>query len=75
MDTQTTTTLQIEGMTCSHCVGHVEKALSAVPGVLKASVDLEAKSARIDHEAGSVNAADLAAAVTEAGYPATAVEG
>lgn len=39
--------LLVEGMMCNHCKMTVEKALSAVPGVTSAAVDLEAKTATI----------------------------
>ncbi len=32
--------LQIEGMSCSHCVKTVEEALRAVPGVTRAEVQI-----------------------------------
>ncbi|WP_312002425.1 heavy-metal-associated domain-containing protein, partial [Stenotrophomonas sepilia] len=35
-----TTELAVEGMTCASCVGRVERALLAVPGVSHASVNL-----------------------------------
>ena len=35
-----TLTLPIEGMTCASCVGRVEKALKAVPGVSDAVVTI-----------------------------------
>lgn len=37
----------VEGMMCNHCKMTVEKALSAVPGVTAATVDLEAKTASV----------------------------
>ncbi|WP_163823240.1 cation transporter, partial [Proteus mirabilis] len=37
---QTTISLAIEGMTCASCVGRVERALKAVPGVVQAHVNL-----------------------------------
>ena len=40
----------IEGMKCMHCKANVEKALSAVPGVSGAEVDLEGKTALIRME-------------------------
>ena len=39
--------LLVEGMMCNHCKATVEKALSGVPGVTSAVVDLEAKTATI----------------------------
>ena len=39
--------LAIEGMTCSSCVGRVERALSQGEGVLSASVNLATEQARV----------------------------
>jgi heavy metal translocating P-type ATPase len=63
------TTLDIADMSCASCVGRVERILNAVPGVVGANVNLAAGRATILHSA-SVSAADLAAVVTKAGYPA-----
>ena len=63
--------LKVEGMTCGHCVGRVQKALDAVPGVIGAKVDLDSGTAEIRTGAGT-GAAVLAEIVTEAGYPAKA---
>ena len=64
--------ISIEGMACMHCVNHVQKALSAVPGVREAKVDLESKSATVSVD-GSVTDAALKAAVDEAGYQAVSI--
>ena len=39
--------LPIEGMTCASCVGRVERALKAVPGVANAVVNLATEKASI----------------------------
>ena len=39
--------LEVEGMTCASCVGRVERALKAVPGVATASVNLATERAEI----------------------------
>jgi Cu+-exporting ATPase len=62
--------LAIEGMTCASCVARVEKALAAVPGVLRASVNLASESARVELVRGVAGARLLAAAVQDAGYAA-----
>jgi len=67
---RTRAALALEGMTCASCVGRVERALMAVPGVLEAQVNLAARTATISHAEGAVEPAALAAAVTQAGYPA-----
>ena len=62
--------LLIDGMMCMHCVGHVEKALSAVDGVEKADVSLENKCAVVTLNK-DVSDSVLVEAVKEAGYAAT----
>ncbi|HEX5686523.1 MAG TPA: heavy metal translocating P-type ATPase [Ideonella sp.] len=59
--------LPIAGMTCASCVGRVEKALKAVPGVDKVSVNLATEEASVDAAAGT-DPAMLTAAVQRAGY-------
>jgi Cu+-exporting ATPase len=65
-----TTELAIEEMTCASCVGRVEKALTQLPGVLTATVNLATERARVRHLAGVVSTADLESAVEQAGYKA-----
>ncbi|MBJ9730372.1 MULTISPECIES: heavy metal translocating P-type ATPase [Burkholderia cepacia complex] len=62
--------LDIAGMTCASCAGRVEKALAAVPGVARATVNLATERASV-HGAGALDAATLIAAVTTAGYRAS----
>lgn len=45
-----THTYKIHGMTCNGCRGHVEKTLSEIEGVSKASVNLEKAEAVIEME-------------------------
>lgn len=66
----TTLTLHIDGMSCGHCLNAVNRSLSALEGVRIVSVaigraDVEYDPARVGPEA-------IAAAVTEAGFPAAA---
>jgi copper chaperone CopZ len=61
------TTLKISGMTCGHCAMSAKKALSAVPGVRSASVDLASGLAQVEGEAPL---AALVAAVEAEGYTA-----
>ncbi|MDQ3813879.1 MAG: heavy-metal-associated domain-containing protein [Armatimonadota bacterium] len=61
-----TTNLKITGMMCDACIEHVDKALTAVPGVVQAGVDLETGRATVQHEDADEQA--LIAAITEAGY-------
>lgn len=65
------TTLQVSGMTCKNCVARVTRALEQTEGVQDVEVDQRGGIARIRH-APEVTLAQLAARVTEAGYPARA---
>lgn len=65
---ETTRTLEIVGMTCAACVRRVENALSKVPGVKSASVNLPLQRAtvRLDPSVATTNALTLA--IEKAGY-------
>ena len=60
--------LDVEGMTCASCVGRVERALKAVPGVQSASVNLATERAEVT--GATVDRALLVKAVEDAGYDA-----
>ena len=64
--------LAVEGMTCASCVGRVERALKAVPGVTEASVNLATERATVR---GTADAAALIAAIDDVGYEAREVSG
>ncbi|MFQ6405353.1 heavy metal translocating P-type ATPase [Methylophilus sp. 'Pure River'] len=64
-----TISLDVQGMTCASCVGRVEKALKAVPGVVDATVNLATEQATVR---GSVNIESLISAVEKVGYDAKA---
>lgn len=66
-------TIHVEGMMCMHCVGHVEKALRAVPGIKGVTVSLDDKKAVVDVDESVSNDA-LTAAVKDAGYEVTGIE-
>jgi cation transport ATPase len=63
-------TLDIVGMHCASCTGRVEQALSNLPGVLRAEVNLASEQARVEFVDGMVEPSALAAAVRSAGYDA-----
>lgn len=69
--TASTIELAIDGMTCASCVGRVERALRAVPGVTGANVNLATERATVT---GSADAAALIAAVADSGYDARLVD-
>ena len=67
--------LQIGGMSCASCVGRVEAALRAVPGVLKAEANLASQRASVQVVDGVVSPGQLIQSVEAAGYSAHAQAG
>lgn len=66
-------TITIEGMSCGHCTGRVQKALEALEGVESVEMSLEQKTAVV---AGQSDIADesLRTAVEEAGYEVISIQ-
>lgn len=64
-----TTTVKIDGMSCSHCVKAVTMALQDLPGVDVR--DVKIGEAVIDADETVVTAAQIAAAIDEAGFRVT----
>jgi copper chaperone CopZ len=62
-----TSTYNVTGMTCSHCVQAVTGELSALPGVAEVVVDLASGAVTVTSEAPLSDDA-VRAAVDEAGY-------
>ena len=66
-----TTELAVTGMTCASCVGRVERALQAVPGVESAAVNLATERATVR---GTAAAGALVDAIAGAGYRASPID-
>jgi copper ion binding protein len=62
-----TTTYQVQGMTCGHCVSAVSSEISQIPGVSDVSVDLSTGQVTVKANQ-PVEDAMVRAAVEEAGY-------
>ncbi len=69
-----TRTFAIENMTCALCPVTVKKAIEGVAGVKSVAVDFDAKTATVVFDPSVTDEAAIAAASTNAGYPAS-VEG
>ncbi|MBP6017938.1 MAG: copper-translocating P-type ATPase [Burkholderiaceae bacterium] len=64
--------LAVDGMSCASCVGRVERALAAVPGVISASVNLATQRAQATVLQG-VDVGLLQVAIKKSGYEATEI--
>ncbi len=58
----------VRGMHCAACVGKVERALTSVPGVDQASVNLATEQATVSFDPARTSVDALQAAVAAAGY-------
>ncbi len=66
--------LDVAGMTCATCPLTVKAVLKGEPGVGDAKVDMQRHNARVTFDPDKVSAEHLAAAVSEAGFPAKIVK-
>ena len=66
-----TTTFAIKNMTCALCPVTVRKAMEGVAGVESVSIDFDAKTATVIFDPSVTSAGAIAAASTNAGYPAS----
>ena len=65
-------TLNVEGMSCGHCSGTVQKALEGIEGISDVLVDLKGKKAVF--EADNENLiAEAVKKIDEAGYKASVI--
>lgn len=62
--------IQIEGMSCGHCVAHVKEALEEIKDVESVEVSLEEKCATI---VGDASEDDIKEAIDEAGYDVVSI--
>src|SRR5690242_2872678 len=70
-DADITSGLSVSGMDCASCVVHVEKAAKSVAGVNDVSVNLARARAVVRYDSARTSPAEIAAAITSSGYPAT----
>ncbi|MEY8882881.1 heavy metal translocating P-type ATPase [Donghicola sp. XS_ASV15] len=63
-------TLNVGAMSCASCVGQVEQALKAAPGILDVAVNLAAETAAVSYLPDVIAPKEIAESSTAAGYPA-----
>lgn len=67
---QRTVTFAVDNMSCVSCPYIVKTAMAAVPGVATVTVAFEAKTATVTFDDAKTSPDAIAAASTNAGYPA-----
>lgn len=63
-----TQTLNVEGMSCMHCVNAVKKSIESLPGISKVDVDLSGKKVKVEFDAARVDLGKIKEKVAGAGY-------
>ena len=66
---------RVGGMSCAACSAHVEKSVSAVPGVSTVQVNLLAGSMTVEYDEAVCDAGKIIAAVVSGGYIAAVDDG
>lgn len=61
-------TLNVEGMSCSHCENSVKKAVGALNGVGSVAVDLKGKKVTVEFDPEKVNVDAIKDAIEDQGY-------
>ena len=64
----TKTVINVEGMACEHCVNAITKAVSALSGVEKVAVDLDAKTVTVDHDPETAPVQKIKDEIEDQGY-------
>ncbi|MBQ3100805.1 MAG: heavy-metal-associated domain-containing protein [Clostridia bacterium] len=62
------TKIDIDGMSCPHCVKRVQDTLNALKGVKKAKVDLASKSADVSYVESKISRDEIVNAVNHLGF-------
>ena len=65
----------VTGMSCSACSSRVEKAVSKLDGMQKASVNLLTNSMQVEYDESKLSEQQIVKAVEDAGYGASRLEG
>ena len=66
---------RVGGMSCAACSAHVEKSVSAVPGVSGVQVNLLAGSMAVEYDENACDAQTIIKAVESGGYTAAVDDG
>ncbi len=57
-----------KGMSCSHCVNAVTKAVGGLDGVVTVDVKLEENTVTVEYDAGKVSLDSIKETIEEEGY-------
>ena len=64
----TTETLSVPDISCDHCRRTIETALTRLPGVRAATVDVGARAVQVTYDEGTVGPATIRTTLADEGY-------
>ncbi len=66
-----TTVLNVEGMSCEHCVKAIKKAVGALDGIGKVEVDLKKRTVTVEHNPAETSVHKIKSEIEDQGYDVT----
>ena len=60
--------IQVDGMTCGHCVDTVTQAVNSLKGIRHVSVDLDKKQVSVDFDESQTDSDAIASKIIEVGF-------
>ncbi len=60
--------INVEGMTCEHCVDTVTKAVNTLDGISQVSVDLDKKQVTVDFDESRTDMNAISTKIIEVGF-------
>ncbi len=63
-----TKTINVEGMSCMHCVNSVKNSIGSLPGIGKVDVDLAGRKVSVVYDSEKVNIQKIKDKIEDAGY-------
>jgi len=60
--------IQVEGMTCGHCVETVTQAVNSLDGISRVTVDLDKKQVSVDFDESRTDPDAISSKIIEVGF-------
>ena len=64
----TNQTLSVPEIHCGHCKSSIETAVTEVPGVARAEVDIDASTVDLDYDGSAETMSSIVSAIEDVGY-------
>ena len=62
------TVINVDGMSCNHCVQAITKALAALSGIVSSEISLESGTVTVEYDPGITDINKIAGEINNQGY-------